>query len=143
MNFLVDTNVVAEWVKPQPEPRVVTWLAAADEDRVFLSVATLAEIRRGVEALPVGRRRDRLAAWVVDELPARFEGRILDIDQGVATEWGGVVVRSENAGVPIGTMDAFLAATARAHSLTLVTRDVGDFRCAGIDVLNPWLDIPT
>ncbi len=140
MKFLVDTNVVAEWVKPQPERRVVSWLAEVDEDRVFLSVATLAEIRRGVEAMPAGRRRDRLAAWFFDELPARFEGRILAIDRRVAGEWGVVVVRSEKAGVTMGTMDAFLAATARAHALTLVTRDAGDFRCAGIDVLNPWLD---
>lgn len=142
MNFLVDTNVVAEWVKPRPEPRVVSWFAEVDEDRVFLSVATLAEIRRGVEAMPVGRRRDRLSAWLADELPARFEGRILDIDRRVADEWGVVVVHSEGTGIPMGTLDAFLAATARAHTLTLVTRDVGDFRSAGIDVLNPWLDSP-
>lgn len=138
MKFLLDTNVVAEWVKPLPEPRVVSWLAEVDEDRVFLSVVSLAEIRRGIEAIPAGRRRERLATWLAEELPARFEGRILDIDQRVALGWGVVMVRSQKAGHTIGTMDAFFAATAQAHGLTLVTRDVGDFKAAGIELFDPW-----
>lgn len=138
MSFLLDTNVVAEWVKPRPEPRVVSWLADIDEDRVFLSVVSLAEIRRGVEAMPAGRRRERLATWLSDELPARFEGRVLDIDQRVALTWGVVTVRSQRAGIAIGAMDAFFAATAQAHGLTLVTRDVGDFKAAGIELYDPW-----
>ena len=142
MNFLVDTNVVAEWVKPQPEPRVVSWFAEIDEDRVFLSVATLAEIRRGVEAMPAGRRRDRLATWLADELLARFEGRILTIDQHVALWWGVVMARTQKAGLTMGTMDAFIAATAQVYSLTLVTRDVGDFRASGIELMDPWLPPP-
>jgi predicted nucleic acid-binding protein len=140
VSFLVDTNVVAEWVKPQPDPHVVSWLADVDEDRVFLSVATLAEIRRGVEALAAGRRRERLAVWLSDELPARFDGRILEIDRRVAGEWGVVMAHADKAGSQMGAMDAFLAATARAHALTLVTRNVVDFRSAGIDVLNPWIE---
>lgn len=142
MKFLLDTNVVAEWVKPRPEPRVVSWLADIDEDRVFLSVASLAEIRRGVEAMPTGHRRDRLATWLADELPARFESRILDVDQRVALGWGIVMVRSRKAGVTIGSMDAFFAATAQAHGLTLVTRDGGDFEAAGIDLFDPWQPAP-
>lgn len=141
MKFLLDTNVVTEWVKPRPEPSVVSWLADIDEDRVFLSVASLAEIRRGVEAMPTGHRRDRLATWLADELPARFESRILDVDQRVALGWGIVMVRSRKAGVTIGSMDAFFAATAQAHGLTLVTRD-GDFEAAGIDLFDPWQPAP-
>src|SRR5438093_1415845 len=73
VTFLLDTNVVSEWVKPEPDPNVVAWLADVDEDRVFLSVVTFAEISRGVELMPAGRRRERLAAWLAAELPARFE----------------------------------------------------------------------
>ena len=138
MKFLLDTNVVAEWVKPRPEARVVSWLAEIDEDRVFLSVVSFAEIRRGVEAMPSGRRRERLASWLADELPARFEGRVLDVDQRVAHSWGTVMVCSQKAGLTMGTMDAFFAATAQAHGLTLVTRDVRDFKAAGIELFNPW-----
>jgi predicted nucleic acid-binding protein len=143
MSFLLDTNVVAEWVKPRPEPQVVSWLAAVDEDRVFLSVVSLAEIRRGIEAMELGRRRERLATWLTDELPARFEGRVLDVDSHVAHNWGVVTVRSQKAGIVIGAMDAFFAATAQTHGLTLVTRDIGDFKAAGIELYDPWQSAPS
>jgi predicted nucleic acid-binding protein len=138
VSFLLDTNVISEWVKPQPDPNVVTWLAEVDEDRVFMSVASFAEIRHGIEMMPAGRRRERLLNWLIDELPERFEGRILDIDQRVAEMWGLVMARGQKAGVTFGSMDAFFAATAHAHGLTLVTRNVRDFAQAGISLLNPW-----
>ena len=88
MNFLLDTNVVSEWVKPRPNANVVRWLAETDEDRVFLSVITFAEIRLGVEEIVAGWRRDGLTRWLQVELPARFEGRILGVDLAVAEGWG-------------------------------------------------------
>ena len=138
MNFLLDTNVVSEWVRPRPEPRVVAWLADADEDRVFLSVITLAEIQRGVDLLPAGRKRERLAAWAAGDLPERFEGRLLDVTREVAREWGAVSARAQRAGRKLGLMDGFFAATARVHGLTLVTRNEEDFAATGVDLLNPW-----
>ena len=138
MSFLLDTNVIAEWVKPLPEPRVVTWLAQAGEDRLFLSVVSFAEIRRGIEALADGRKRERLAEWLADELPGRFAGRILDIDRSVAEAWGSVSAGSARSGVPLAVPDGFLAATARTHGLTLVTRNVRDFRATGIALFDPW-----
>ena len=138
MSFLLDTNVVSEWTKPRPDPNVVAWLAEADEDRVFLSVASFAEIRRGVELMPEGRRRDRVAAWLAEDLPVRFEGRILGIDRRIAEAWGIVMARGQGAGITMGTMDAFFAATAEAHGLTLVTRNVRDFQTVGIQLLDPW-----
>ena len=113
MNFLLDTNVISEWVKPQPDRNVIAWLAAADEDRVFISVISLAEIRHGIELLPASRRRERLAQWLIEELPLRFEARVLAIDPAVADNWGVVMARSQKAGLALGAMDAFVAATAR------------------------------
>ena len=75
--WLIDTNIVSEWVKPRPDVGVVRWLDEVDEDRIFLSVISLAEIRFGVERLAPGRRRTRLDAWLREELPARFERRIV------------------------------------------------------------------
>jgi len=138
VRFLLDTNVVSEWVKPQPDPNVVTWLAEVDEDSVFLSVASFAEIRQGIEMMPAGQRRVRLMDWLTDELPARFEGRVLGIDQRITELWGIVMARGQKAGVPPGAMDVFFAATAEAHGLTLVTRNVRDFSPAMIPLLNPW-----
>lgn len=138
MSFLLDTNVVSEWVKPQPNPHVVEWLKEVVEDRVFLSVASLAEIRRGVELMPPGSRRDRLTVWLTADLPARFEGRILDIDRRVAETWGIVMARGKRAGSNVSALDAFFAATAEVHGLTLVTRNVQDFQILGIPLMNPW-----
>jgi predicted nucleic acid-binding protein len=138
VSFLLDTNVVSEWVKPWPNAGVITWLDEADEDRLFLSVVTLAELRRGIERLEPGRRRKRLDEWLRDELPERFEGRMLPVDAAVAGGWGLLVARRETAGRAIGVMDAFIAATASAHGLTLVTRNVADFKGTLRSVLNPW-----
>ncbi len=138
MIFLLDTNVVSEWVKPQPNPNVVLWLAEVDEDCVFMSVISFAEIRRGIELMPTGQRRERLATWLCEDLPARFEDRILGIDQRIAETWGVVMTRGQKAGVGLATMDAFFAATAEAHGLTLVTRNRRDFERIGVPLLDPW-----
>lgn len=140
MSFLLDTNVVSEWVKPRPDPGVVAWLADADEDRVLISVITLAELRHGIERLPPGSRRRRLDRWLRDELPLRFEGRIVPIDAVIADAWGQLMARGQSAGRPISAMDGFIAATALAHDLDLVTRNVADFKAWLKSVVNPWSD---
>jgi toxin FitB len=137
MSFLLDTNAVSEWVKPRPNPGLIEWMESTDEDRVFISVITFAELRYGVERLAAGGRRRRLEEWLGHELPLRFESRILPVDGDVADAWGKTVSRSEAAGRPIGSMDAFLAATAEIRRLTLVTRNVSDFPLLKA-VLNPW-----
>ena len=137
MNFLLDTNAVSEWVKPRPNPGLIRWMEAADEDRVFLSVISLAELRYGVERMAAGARRNRLEGWLRHELPLRFEGRILSVDNRIAEAWGRTVSRSEALGRPMGAMDAFLSATAETHRLTLVTRNVSDFPVLKA-LLNPW-----
>jgi toxin FitB len=142
MNYLLDTNVVSEWIKPVPDRNVVAWLANADEDRIFLSVASVAEICRGVERLPHGRKRERLATWLADDLLARFEHRVLDIDATLAQVWGLLMARAEHIGIGLGSLDAFLAATALSRELTLVTRNVGGFERLGIALLNPWEPLP-
>lgn len=138
MNFLLDTNVVSEWARPRPEPRVVAWLADLDEDRAFLSVITLAELQHGIESLPAGGKRDRLLAWLDEDLLERFESRIIAVTPTVARDWGTVCALAQRAGKPIGAMDAFFAATARVRGLTLVTRNDADFSSVGVELLNPW-----
>jgi|ERR1035438_8350104 predicted nucleic acid-binding protein len=137
MRFLLDTNAVSEWVKPRPNPGLIGWSESADEDGIFISVVSLAELRYGVERLVESNRRRRLEQWLKHELPLRFETRILPIDAEVAEAWGRTVSRNEAAGRPIGAMDAFLAATAETHQLTLVTRNVSHFPLLKA-VLNPW-----
>lgn len=138
MSFLVDTNVVSEWVKPRPDPRIVQWFAEVDEDRVYLSVVTLGELRYGVERLPSGTRKQRLDEWVRHDLPLRFEGRVLSVDARIADAWGAIVARREQAGKPIAAMDALVAATADVHDLTLVTRNISDFQATTRMLFDPW-----
>jgi predicted nucleic acid-binding protein len=142
VKFLLDTNTVSEWVKPRANAGVIDWMNSIDDDRVFLSVVSLAEVRYGIERLARGNRRRQLEEWLERELPLRFEGRILPVDAGIADAWGKIVSRSEAAGRPIAAMDAFLAATAEVHRLTLVTRNVSDFVVLK-HVLNPWTDPPS
>jgi predicted nucleic acid-binding protein len=125
-------------MKPLPNPSVIRWLAEVDEDRVYLSVMTLAELRYGTERLPSGARKSRLEAWLGEELPLRFEGRLVIIETTIADVWGRIMSRCSAVGRPIGVMDAFFAATAEVHALTLVTRNVSDFTASGISIFNPW-----
>lgn len=141
MSFLLDTNVVSECVRPRPDPGVVSWLAETDEDRVFISVITLAELRYGIERMTAGQHRHRLDEWLREELPLRFEGRVLPIDAAIANTWGRLTALREMSGRPIGAADAFIAATAEARDLTLVTRNVSDFERTVKAVGNPRTDV--
>ena len=138
MSFLLDTNVVSEWTRPRPNPGVVDWLAQVDEDTIYLSVVTFAELRHGIERLPAGKRRKELAEWLRVDLPLRFEQRILPVDAEVADAWGRMVARREILGRPIQAMDALIAATAQVHTLTLVTRNTADFEASLKTIANPW-----
>jgi toxin FitB len=138
VSFLLDTNVVSEWVKLRPDPGLIAWCESVDEDRTFISMVTLAELRYGTERLSAGARRTGLEDWLDNELPARFEGRILPIDAAIAHAWEKAVAHGDREGRPSNTMDAFLAATAEIHHLTLVTRNATDFRGVTKSVMNPW-----
>lgn len=138
MTHLLDTVVVSEWTKPVPDPNVVAWLASQEESDLFLSVATLAELRRGIEAMPVGRRRDRLDVWLSHDLTERFAARTLVIDRRIAETWGVLAAGVTRASRTVGPIDVFLAATATVHGLTLVTRNVRDFSTFDVPLVNPW-----
>lgn len=138
MNLLLDTNVLSEVQRRTPAPKVLTWLDGVDEDRVFLSVASIAELTRGIALMDDGRRRAALAAWLGNDLPERFGDRILPIDYAVAQRWGDLMAQCRKSGVALSVMDGFFAATALAKELTLVTRNVKDFASLGVPLLNPW-----
>ena len=138
MNFLLDTNVVSEPMKPQPNTDVMQWLAQTDEAGLFISAVTITELRYGAERMAVGRRRKLLEEWLQSELAVRFDRRIIPVDIDVADACGRLVARSESLGRPIESRDAFIAATAEVYGLTLVTRDVSHFQPTLKNLLNPW-----
>ena len=138
MNLLLDTNVLSEVQRPLPSPKVLAWLDTIDEDRAFISVASIAELRRGIALLEDGRRRTAPAAWLAYDLPERFAERILPIGLAITERWGDLMAQSRRSGIALSVMDGFFAATALTNGLTLVTRNVKDFAAFGVPLLNPW-----
>jgi toxin FitB len=138
MRFLLDTNVVSEPTKPKPNAGVMAWLAEVEEDSVFVSVVSFTEFRYGIERLAESTRRRRFERWLLHDLPVRFAGRILPVDIEVAEASGRLIARSESIGRPLDDRDAFIAATAQVHGLTLVTRNVSDFEPTISTLINPW-----
>jgi len=138
VSFLLDTNVISEGAKPRPDTGVMDWLASIDEEQLHLSIVSLAELRHGIERLDAGRRKTALDLWLTEQLPLRFDNRLLPVDAETADAWGRIVAAAQAAGRPIGAMDAFIAATAKRHQFTLVTRNVADFEATGIRLFNPW-----
>ena len=125
-------------MRPRPNAGVLKWLHEVNEDSTFVSVVTIAEFRYGVHRLRFSVRRERLDDWLDNEFRLRFEGRILPINAEVADTCARLMARSESLGHPIESRDAFIAATAEVHRLTLVTRNVSDFQPTVKDILTPW-----
>ncbi|HEY3266679.1 MAG TPA: type II toxin-antitoxin system VapC family toxin [Armatimonadota bacterium] len=138
MRYLLDTNVISELVARQPDQAVLRWIEALDQSAVYLSVITIGEIHRGIERLPESAKRDRLRAWLTDELLVRFGDRMAPIDVGVMMAWGSMVARLISEGRPLSAMDSLIAAQAIHHGYSLVTRNESDFRDTGVHLINPW-----
>jgi predicted nucleic acid-binding protein len=135
LSYLIDTNVLSELRRRDPDDNVVRWMADRPATTLYLSVLTLGELRKGVEGLPEGDRKRRLLDWLEVELAAYFAGRILPVDASVADRWGRLLAQ---AGRPLPAIDSLLAATALAHGLTLVTRNLRNFQHPDLTVLDPW-----
>ena len=138
MRLLLDTNVLSEVTRLHPEVRVLAWLNELDEDRSFISVVSIAEIRRGVALMDSGRKRDALTEWLTSDLPHRFEYRVLPLDEPVALAWGDLMGNAKRNGRNLSSMDGLIAATAIAHDLTIATRNIKDFEGLGITLIDPW-----
>lgn len=135
MSYLVDTNVISELTRPKPDQSVAAWFEEVADEALHLSVLTLGELRRGVEKLPVGKRKERLRSWLEHELPAWFGERLLPVDAAVADTWGRLQATTERT---LPAVDSLLAATALHHHLRLVTRNTTDFDVAGLETVDPW-----
>jgi hypothetical protein len=139
LTYLLDTNVACEPTSKTPDPKVMAWLAARGPDELFLSAATVAEIRYGIEAAPAGARRRALELWYAESIAERPD-LILPIGLEVADAWGRLRRRAEEGKRSIPVLDAFIAATAQTYGLILVTRNVRDFEIWGGAIFNPWTD---
>jgi toxin FitB len=138
--YLIDTNVLSEFNKVggKPDTGVQQWLEATPRNRQFVSVITLAEIRKGIGLLAEGKRRENLQQWLTSELEDWFSERILPIDRSVADRWALLLIDCYAKGRPLPSIDSLSAATALTHDLVMVTRNVKDFEGTGVRTLDPW-----
>jgi predicted nucleic acid-binding protein len=135
MSYLLDTNVVSELVRPKPDANVLGWFEAVPDRALHLSVLSLGEIRKGVELLKAGARREKLRLWLEHDLPHWFEDRLLPVSAPVADRWGRLLAGATR---PVPAIDSLLAATAIHHELRLVTRNTADFPFPSLEIVNPW-----
>jgi predicted nucleic acid-binding protein len=135
VSYLVDTNVVAELARREPDPRVVAWFREVPDAALHLSVLTLGELRKGVESLAEVRRRERLRVWLENDLAEWFGERLLPVSAAVADHWGRILAKAAR---PMPAIDSLIAATAIHHGLRMVTRNEKDFGFPGLEVINPW-----
>lgn len=138
MKFLLDTCVLSELVKRLPDSHVLKWLEDHKAHDLCISAMTLAELHRGVVRIPKSKRQFELAEWL-SNLEIGFEDRVLAFDQTVAKVWAQMASEAEAKGKSMTSFDSIIAATARANGCQLVTRNVKDFKNAGVEVINPWM----
>lgn len=138
MKFLLDTCVISELVRQQPNGKVIRWVDSVDELNLFLSVLTLGELEKGIAKLPESSRKSDLQGWLEHDLIERFAERIIPVDAAVAAAWGKMQGEAERAGTKLPVIDSLLAATAEIHRLTLATRNVVDFGRCNAAIFNPW-----
>ena len=137
MAYLLDTFVLSEFKKKQPEQKVIDWLDAQIEETLFLSTVTIGEIQKGISRLPASKRQADLELWF-EELIYRYDERVLSLDTYVMRRWGQLTGALETQGHVLPLLDSLIAATCLTHNLTLVTRNEPDFAAANVTILNPW-----
>jgi toxin FitB len=138
MNYLLDTCVLSEFTRRQPDQRVVNWLDSIEEEKLFISVITVGEIQRGIERLPDSHRKTELLVWMNNGLLNRFTDRMVAIDAATMFLWGSLTTRMEASGHTMSVMDSLIAASALQNNLIVATRNVTDFLPCGVQVINPW-----
>jgi predicted nucleic acid-binding protein len=138
LNYLLDTNVLSEATRPQPDARAAAWLGSRPSLTLFVSLVSIAEIRKGILLLPEGRKRTKLGSWLESELLPAFANRVIPLGDAEMNEWASLQAETEKKGHRLPVVDSLIAATARCHGLTLATRNIQDFCHCGIPVLSPW-----
>ena len=139
MSYLLDTCVLSEYTKKNPNSQVIDWLEGQEEVGLFISILSIAEIRKGIIRITDSQpnRANKLRIWV-EKLQTRFIDRILPLDEEILNSWAVICGKSEAKGVKLPIMDSLIAATAYEYQLTIVTRNVTDFNFSTVKVFSPW-----
>ena len=136
--WLLDTNVLSELRRPQPEPKGLAFIAAQRLEQLYVSSVTFAEIRFGIERLTDAARRGELHDWLTHKVRPMFEQRVLAVSEDVMFKWRLLVEEGRKAGHTLSQPDLMSAASALQHDLTVASRDTSEYERAGVPVINPW-----
>lgn len=138
MNYLLDTCAISELLKKRPNQGVIQWFKSHEETSLYLSVVTLGEIQKGISKLVDPRRQELLQNWLQTRVVERFDKRILPIDSRVMFVWGDTLGQDEGHGSILPVVDMLIAATAIAHDMQIVSRNVRDLQRCHAVVVDPW-----
>ena len=138
MKYLLDTNVISELIARTPNQQIVDWIDSLDPETLYLSVITIAELRKGIEKLAPSQRKDELTLWLETDLLRRFAEKLVDIRVDVMLVWGELTGQLERKGKPMAAIDSLIAASVLEGKYTLVTRNEDDFQDTGVALVNPW-----
>ena len=136
--ILLDTNVISEPQRREPNARVLEWIDAQALETLYLSAITVAELRAGIALMPAGKRRDSLHDNLEKRLLPMFANRVLSFDMACAKAYAELLAKSRAAGLAVETADALIAAIALANGFAVATRDTNPFEAAGVSFINPW-----
>lgn len=140
--IILDTNLISELWKVDPNPGVLDWIDAQAVATLYLSAITVAELRYGLATMTEGKRRTIYRTRLEHEVLPVFSGRVLPFDLDASEACAGLMARARAAGKAIGEADGYIAATAATHRLMVATRDTRPFEVAGLNTINPWRASP-
>ncbi|HHR9696934.1 TPA: type II toxin-antitoxin system VapC family toxin [Salmonella enterica subsp. enterica serovar Mbandaka] len=140
--IVIDTNVISELWKIEPNPNVLAWIDAQAIETLYLSAITVAELRYGLATMPEGKRRTIYQERLENEVLPTFAGRVLPFDLDASQAYSDLMARARAGGKAIGKADGYIAATAAAHGLMVATRDTSPFEAAELNTVNPWEATP-
>jgi toxin FitB len=138
MKYLLDTCVISELTKKEPNQKIIQWIQEKHESDLCLSILTLGEIQKGITKLPESKKKNDLQEWLGNDLLQRFEGRIFTVTIAVAKKWGKVEGETEKKGEKMPAIDSLIAATGIVNDLTVITRNTEDMERSGVKLFNPW-----
>ena len=138
MKYLLDTCVVFELIKKQPNANVVNWLQKQDENDLYLSALTFGEIEKGIQQAPDEARKKKLRHWLEDDLRQRFDGRVVPVDLDVAIKWGEIQGPLKKQGNMMPAIDGLIAISGLVYNCTVVTRNISDMERSTAKILDPW-----
>ena len=139
MKYILDTNVISELTKTNPNPKVLDFLNSLAEEDIYLSSITIGEIYFGIQKLPHGKKKEKLLSWIENKLLPRFHNKVISIDTDVMLQWAILTNELKTKGMPLPIMDSLIGATCIAKNFTLITRNEKDFQYINLKMINPFV----